>query len=208
MILLSQNFEIEFKNILSAEKYQEVFEKEFAKTPATKHKIIQTNYYFDTIETALKNQGAALRIRVTDSYQELTFKVPHNDFLTETNIPLTNEQVNEIIRLKQIILSLYVSAEDQLPDLENIDKETVFRLFNAFETKRFEKQVGEHLIVLDQTTFQNGSIDYELEVESTDATLGKEFFDQFLENHSIPVHPAAPKIARAQERAASDPYSK
>lgn len=194
---MSQNFEIEFKNILSATKYHEIYEKEFQEFPQTKHMITQTNHYFDTINAALRNQDSALRVRVTDSYNELTFKVPHNNFLMETNIPLTDEQVAEIIQAKKIVLSSYLTADEQLPDLEGIDQETIFYLFNSFETKRFEKQVGEHLIVLDQTTFQNGTVDYELEVESTDATLGKEFFDRYLEKHEIPVHSASPKIARA-----------
>lgn len=197
VILLSQNFEIEFKNILSATKYHEIYEKEFQEFPQTKHMITQTNHYFDTINAALRNQDSALRVRVTDSYNELTFKVPHNNFLMETNIPLTDEQVAEIIQAKKIVLSSYLTADEQLPDLEGIDQETIFYLFNSFETKRFEKQVGEHLIVLDQTTFQNGTVDYELEVESTDATLGKEFFDRYLKKHEIPVHSASPKIARA-----------
>jgi len=199
VILLSQNFEIEFKNILSATKYHEIYEKEFQKFPQTKHMTTQTNHYFDTINSALRNQDSALRVRVTDSYNELTFKVPHNNFLMETNIPLTDEQVAEIMQAKKIVLFSYLTADDQLPDLEGIDQETIFYLFNSFATKRFEKQVGEHLIVLDQTIFQNGTIDYELEVESTDATLGKEFFDHYLEKHEIPVHSALPKIARAVE---------
>lgn len=55
-------------------------------------------------------------------------------------------------------------------------------LFNSFRTKRFEKQVGNHLLVLDQTTFQNLSVNYELEIEITNAESGKVFFDKFFKN--------------------------
>ncbi len=48
-------------------------------------------------------------------------------------------------------------------------------MFNSFHTKEW-KAIGSHLIVLDQTVFQNGLTDYELEVESTDAKEGRQFF--------------------------------
>lgn len=196
---MNQELEIEFKNMLTEAEYQMIFTNEFSNIPQTKHMTIQTNYYFDTLNKVLKEQDSALRVRVTDSYQELTLKSPSQGFLLETNLPLSDNELSEIINSKKIILSSFFPIKSTFPTLSNITENTIFYLFNAFETKRFEKQVGEHLIVLDQTTFQNGTIDYELEVESTDDVIGRNFFESFLQKYSIPVRLAKPKIARAEK---------
>jgi len=196
---VEQEFEIEFKNMLTETEYEGILQKEFTDYPNSKRMTTQTSHYFDTINKTLKEKDSALRIRTTDAYNELTLKVPHQGFLMETNISLTNEQVADILNTKHIVLSSYLSENDEMPLPDGVTDDTVFTLFNSFKTERLEKSVGEHLIVLDQTFFQNGTVDYELEVESTDATLGEEFFESFLSNHSIPRRQAAPKIARAEK---------
>lgn len=193
---MEQNFEIEFKNMLTEVEYSTLLRNEFQESMETPN--LQSNYYFDTLSKTLKEQGSILRVRVRESFNELTFKVPHQGFLMETNYHLSHNEVSEIIQAKQMKLSAYLSSTDSLPELENISKETRFYLFNQFETKRLEKQVDEHLIVLDQTRFQNGVIDYELEVESKDSSQGRMFFEEFLEKYKIPERSTLPKIARAE----------
>lgn len=190
---MNQNLEIEFKNLLTEEKYDKILESAFSDNK--KKKITQSNYYFDTKNQDLKALDSALRIRLTDSFNELTLKSPSRGFLLETNVSLSDNESSGILEAKELKLSSYIS------DLNFVDitEDTIFYLFNSFETVRYEKQVDEHLIVLDQTTFQNGQIDFELEVESMDADTGKEFFNQLLKGYSIPVRPALPKIARAEK---------
>jgi uncharacterized protein YjbK len=190
---MNQNLEIEFKNLLIKSEYDRIYKSEFSER--NQQKITQTNHYFDTKDQDLKALNSALRIRKTNSFNELTLKSPSEGFLLETNVPLSDNKYSEILEAKQLKLSSYISDLN----LTNIIKETIFYLFNAFKTVRYEKQVGKHLIVLDQTTFHNGAVDFELEVESTDAVLGREFFEQFLEKYTIPKRPALPKIARAEE---------
>lgn len=194
---MEQNFEIEFKNMLTYEELQVILYHEFSQKK--RDYIKQSNYYFDTKNQDLKNQHSALRIRTTDSYNELTLKTPHEGFLMETNLNLSDNNVSEILNNKQFILSSYLTSKDIFDSLDSITEKSIFYLFNSFKTERLEKQVGNHLIVLDQTFYQNGNVDYELEIESTDAILGKEFFDSFLEKHEIISRPAKPKIRRAEE---------
>lgn len=196
---MDQNLEIEFKNMLTKKEYLKIKSKEFSTSSDNNHVINQSNHYFDTKNQDLKSHDSALRIRKTDSFNELTLKSPSQGFLLETNVSLRDNEYSEILEAKQIKLSDYLSGLD----FEEISKDSVVYLFNHFETKRFEKQVGAHLIVLDQTTYQNEEIDYELEVESMDAVKGKEFFVSFLSKNSIPFRPAKPKIARAVEKAQS-----
>ena len=195
---LNQNLEIEFKNELTEEEYTLLVKKEFEGLSHSKHMTFQTNYYFDTIDQLLKNQSSVLRIRVTEANNELTFKVPAQGFLMETNYTLTDDQVTEILQSRSLQLSSYIPSTLSIPALEHISKDTVFKLRNQFQTKRLEKQVGEHLIVLDQTTFQNGIVDYELEVEATEAESGRLFMNTLLENYGISSRKSLPKIARAE----------
>lgn len=177
--------------MLTRLEYDGILKREFS--DGKQQKIVQRNYYFDTKDHQLKDHLSALRIRTTQSLNELTLKVPSQGFLLETNIPLSDNKCSEILDAKKLNLS-DVSADI---DIETLNKQTVFYLFNHFETQRFEKRMGTHLLVLDQTTFQNGRVDYELELESTDAKEGKAFFEAYLKNSAIPYRPAQPKIARA-----------
>lgn len=190
---MKQELEIEFKNLLNKVEYDKISQSEFS--DKKQQKITQTNHYFDTKNQDLKKIKSALRIRKTNTFKELTLKSPSQGFLLETNVSLSNNEYSEILETEQIKLSSYVS------DLNIIDisEDSIFYLFNSFKTVRYEKQVGDHLIVLDQTTFQNEEVDYELEVESTDAETGKDFFKNFLDKNEIPLRPASPKIARAQQ---------
>lgn len=195
---MNQNLEIEFKNELTEEEYFLLVKKEFEGLSHSKHMTFQTNYYFDTIDQLLKNQSSVLRIRVTEANNELTFKVPAQGFLMETNYNLTEDQVTEILQSRSLQLSSYISSTLSIPALNHISKDTVFKLWNQFQTKRLEKQVDEHLIVLDQTTFQNGIVDYELEVEAAEAESGRLFMNTLLDNHGISLRKSLPKIARAE----------
>lgn len=190
---MNQNLEIEFKNMLTEVEYVKLFEAEFSADD--QQKIMQSNYYFDTTDRLLKLQKSALRIRKTPSFNELTLKVPSQGFLLETNISLSDNDCSALLNANFFKLS-DITSDIMIKDL-NADSE--FYLFNQFETIRYEKDMDGHLLVLDQTTFQNGVVDYELEVESQSPEAGLDFFNSFLETHAIKKQKALPKIARAQQ---------
>lgn len=194
---MKQELEIEYKNLLTKDEYIQIVDDEFMNL-SSNHKITQINHYFDTSDNLLKKHQAAARIRILDTRNELTFKVPAQGFLMESNFYLENEKVNVILDKKQFSLN---EITDQKIDLEipGLTKQSVLEHFNQFTTVRYEKQVGDHLMVLDQTTFQNSVVDYELEVESTDPLAGKKYFDSLLKKHDIPSRLTSPKIARAQK---------
>lgn len=196
---MGQNLEIEYKNVLTHDEYEHLYEAEFKDSCEISQIISQTNYYFDTIDNGLRSQGSILRVRVADAFNELTFKVPSRGFLLETNYHLSDNSASEIIQAKQFVLSSFISPSEILPNLEGISKDTKVYLFNQFSTERYEKQVGDHLIVLDKTTFQNGVVDYELEVESMDAETGLLFFNNLLKKHHVSNKESMPKIARAEK---------
>ena len=190
---MKQNLEIEFKNMLTEADYAKIFEAEFAADD--QQKIIQSNYYYDTTDRLLKQQNSALRIRKTPTFNELTLKVPSQGFLLETNISLSDNECSALLNANHIKLS-DITSDIMIKDLK---PDSEFYLFNQFETIRYEKDMDGHLLVLDQTTFQNGVVDYELELESQSPEAGLIFFNSFLEKHAIKKQKALPKIARAQQ---------
>lgn len=193
---MKQELEIEYKNLLNKDEYHKILDAEFMLDPSI-HQITQTNHYFDTSDKLLRKYHSAVRIRKLATRNELTFKVPAQKFLMESNFSLSQEQTNLILNKKQFSLSDITNKTIDLkvPGLTN---QSLFEHFNQFTTIRYEKQVGDHLMVLDQTTFQNHVIDYELEVESSDPLMGKEFFNALLDKYSIPIRSTLPKIARAE----------
>lgn len=193
---MEQELEIEYKNLLNKNEYHKLLDAEFINDSSV-HKITQTNHYFDTLDKLLKKHHSAVRIRKTDTQNELTFKVPAQEFLMESNFFLTQEQTNFILHKKNFSLN---DVTNKIIDLKipGLTNQSIFEHFNQFKTVRYEKQVGDNLIVLDQTTFQNGVIDYELEVESQDPLKGKIFFNSLLKKYSIPSRSTLPKIARAE----------
>ncbi len=197
---MKQELEIEYKNLLTEDEYQEILENEYLKLKKGKdyQKISQTNHYFDTKEKDLRKQGAALRIRTHDYNNELTFKVPSHDFLMESNFTLDKIQTEYILNKESLKISELTSQQIEL-NLKNIDLDSVFFHFNSFSTLRYEKKDKQNLLVLDQSFFQNKSMDYELEVEGENPEDAKEYFNLILNKYSIPLRPALPKIARAEE---------
>ena len=179
--------------MLTEADYTKVFESEFL--ASNQQKIMQSNYYFDTKDHHLKQMKSALRIRKTPSFNELTLKVPSQGFLLETNISLSDNDCSALLDTKQFKLS-DITSDIMIKDLK---PDSEFYLFNQFETIRYEKDMDGHLLVLDQTTFQNGVVDYELEVESQSPEAGLDFFNSFLETHAVKKQKALPKIARAQQ---------
>lgn len=116
----------------------------------------------------------------------------------ETNFSLTKNEVDSILKTGSFRLEEYNKEIKDL-NLKNIDKTSTFIHFNSFKTIRYEKKDFSNLLVLDQTTFQNNAVDYELEVEGKNAKDAKKYFLSVLSDYSIPSRKSLAKIARAEQ---------
>ena len=67
-----REIEIEFKNLLTKDQYDVLFEKYDLKNS---EEIINKNFYYDDADESFKKIGAALRIRYTNKKTEMTLKV-------------------------------------------------------------------------------------------------------------------------------------
>jgi uncharacterized protein YjbK len=185
--VLSQNIEIEFKNMLNKEEYEQLIrffsikENEF---------FTQVNHYFDTANFALKEQGTALRIRQKENKYEMTLKQPIQNGLLETNQILSSEEAS-------ISFSQGKLPSGMIQDL--VSKMgisfTSIGYFGSLKTKRVEFNYENGLFVLDHSYYLNKE-DYEVEYEVENFEIGKQLFHQLLSRHGIPKRETANKIQR------------
>ncbi len=184
---MSQQIEIEYKNMLTKEEYTIVSTyfsftyKDFTK---------QVNHYFDTPNFSLKDQDSALRIREKSGKWELTLKQPSDGpGLLETTQYLSQEEADMIIAGGQLPEGPVKAAIDQLVLEESI------AYFGSLATERAEKPYKGGLIVLDHSEYLSTE-DYELEYETDDPEEGRKIFLSLLKELNIPARKTENKVKR------------
>ncbi|PRY83985.1 CYTH domain-containing protein [Alkalibacterium olivapovliticus] len=188
---MTQEIEIEFKNLLTKEEYDLILNDYFTDLLDF---YTQKNVYYDTASYELKGAKCALRIRLKDNMAEFTLKSPHEGHHKELNIPLSQKEAEDLISSQSISIPIQISAflkADYQLDIDHVLK------IAELTTKRIEKDYKECLIVLDKSWYSN-TVDYELEVEAPSIALGKEVFSSILNQYDIPERETLNKIARAR----------
>lgn len=183
---MTQEIEIEFKNILTKEEYERI--RTHLSFPSRGEK--QTNYYFETQDLLLKQHRAALRIREKNKNYKLTLKEPANQGLLETHDILTKKEANQW--LKGYPVSKPHIAK-QLGHMNIPINDLVY--YGSLTTIRLEYTDGNLTYVLDDSHYNNHK-DYELEIEAPSYDVGLEAFNLLLETLSIPTRKTPNKIER------------
>ncbi|KGX85442.1 CYTH domain-containing protein [Pontibacillus marinus] len=184
---MSQEIEIEFKNLLTQTEYELLTEE----LPFdTDHRFTQTNYYFETEEFDLKERGCALRIRKKKDSWTATLKEPHVDGLLETHDTLTEEEVRAWMN---DVPSPAPNIELRLQNMGLSFSEVQFK--GALITERMEVPYKDTLLVLDRSHY-NQQTDYELELEAKEKEHGERVFNEILNQYSIPKRETPNKIQR------------
>lgn len=184
---MSQNIEIEFKNMLTKDEYEKLMEFFQIKSGDI---FSQENHYFDTPDFALKAQGSALRIRYKSGRFVMTLKQPCPEGLLETNQSLTPEEANQAITTGKL-------PEGMVKDLVrkmNVPFESL-EYFGSLVTERSELPYEGGLLVFDHSYYLNKE-DFELEYEVENYAHGEKIFRQFLKEHNIPKRETKNKIYR------------
>jgi uncharacterized protein YjbK len=184
---LSQNIEIEFKNLLSMEEYIKLL-NEF--NINEKQIFSQENHYFDTVDFALKEKGAALRIRQKKDFFEMTLKQPANIGLLESNQLISPEEADAAIHSGKLPSGMIRSMIEEMgiPIIK-------IEYFGSLLTKRTEFTYKQGLLVLDHSYYLNKE-DFEVEYEVEHFGLGQETFKEFLALYGIPSRKTDNKIRR------------
>lgn len=184
---MSQNIEVEFKNMLTKAEYEQ-FLKKFMITET--QIFSQENHYFDTADFALMREGSALRIRQKRGSYEMTLKQPATIGLLETNQNLSKNEALLAIEhgnlptgIIQRLIEEYGISFSQLV------------YFGSLKTNRVEWEYKKGLLVLDHSIYLKKE-DYELEYEVEDFQAGQQIFLELLHRLEIPKRNTENKIRR------------
>lgn len=184
---MTQNIEIEFKNMLTRLEYEGLL-KYFK---IDKSQIFsQENHYFDTPDFALKSKDSALRIRKKGGAYEMTLKQPSSVGLLETNQIIGEEEASIAIhhgRLPTGFIQRLI--EDYQISFSTIE------YFGSLITERVEFNYKQGLLVLDHSIYLSEE-DYELEYEVENYQVGEKNFLEFLKQFKIPIRKTENKIRR------------
>lgn len=184
---MSQQIEIEFKNLLTKEEFTRL-QLYFKLEQADFRK--QDNHYFDTTGFTLKQNHSALRIRYKDGKYEMTLKEPLPEGLLETNEPLNMDEAHVMLnegKMKDGEIKSRLEHYNVKPD--------DLHLFGTLTTERAETKYLGGIVVLDYSSYLN-THDYEIEYEVDKYDEGKEVFYQLLQLLNIPVRKTDNKIRR------------
>ncbi|NHC40233.1 CYTH domain-containing protein [Bacillus sp. MM2020_1] len=184
---MTQNIEIEFKNMLTKIEY-ESFLKYFKICQS--QIFSQENHYFDTPDFALKSNDSALRIRKKGGTYEMTLKQPADVGLLETNQVIGEEEV--LMAIHQGILPTGI-IQPLIEDYQ-ISFSTI-EYFGSLITERVEMEYKQGLLVLDHSIYLSKE-DYELEYEVEDYQIGEKIFLELLKQFKIPSRKTENKIVR------------
>ncbi|MCA0969576.1 CYTH domain-containing protein [Halobacillus litoralis] len=184
---MAQEIEIEFKNLLTEEEYHKLYHF----LPFKSVELIdQTNYYFETDDMSLKQQGAALRIRKKSNQWTLTLKQPHPEGLLETHDALTDQEANLWIQNRMVEKP---ETTKQLTDLGVNTSDLVY--LGSLTTRRKELEYKGATIVLDHSLYYDQE-DYELEVEASSKDQGLSVIQEIMTACDIPERKTDNKIKR------------
>ncbi|KRM72313.1 CYTH domain-containing protein [Lacticaseibacillus brantae] len=155
----------------------------------------QTNTYYDTIDFALKAKDMGLRIRQFSDYAEQTLKVPtgHPHDLREITDRLTSTQGASLISQHTIMAGGDVDA--YLQQL-NIPISALIPFATA-TTVRQIAVIPLGNLELDQTSYADGFVDYDVELEYHNQTDAEQFFDTLKQRFGLDLTPVPNKVARA-----------
>ncbi|MEH7094036.1 CYTH domain-containing protein [Neobacillus vireti] len=184
---MSQNIEIEFKNLLTKAEYERIL---VAFNITDNQIFTQENLYFDTADFALKNIKCALRIRKKGTDYVMTLKQPREIGLLETNQRLTIEEASAAIHNG----SLPGGQIKQLIEENNIPFAKI-EYFGSLVTNRAEIVYENGLLVLDHSIYLQHE-DYEIEYEVKDYQEGLINFHALLNRFKIPERHTDNKVQR------------
>lgn len=185
---MTQQLEIEFKNLLTKHQYEQLLQKFQISKDAIQR---QTNHYFDTPELLLRNLKSGLRIRQIGSYFECTLKEKSAEHAhLETTDKLTAEQAENMLQGK----GFFATEVAKRLALHNIPINQL-AIFGSLTTDRVEIPYKEGLLVFDHSYYLQCD-DYEVEYETNDVKKGNIIFDEFLQQHGIQKQTTDKKIAR------------
>jgi len=184
---MNTHLEIEFKQLLSKEIYDQIKESLFAfKLPWT-----QTNHYFQDRQGILSKLRYSLRVREAFDTYEFTLKIPQGFSKLEINDLISKENYQRLLNHENF----------ESPVLDELKKVNVFVedliLLTSLTTKRYEIKYQGGVLCIDESHY-HGITDYEMEFEAEDEQTGMQIFTSLLNQYHLTYEGNCPgKFTRA-----------
>lgn len=175
---MKSSIEIEFKTLMSEDKYNEMI-KNF---DLIDNVFTQENYYFDTDDFYIRNNGLGLRIRHKGNIWKITMKRPCEGYLCEYSIMLNFDEAQN-----------YIQNGFNLKEF-GYDIEVKLKACNVTERAKTPYKNG--VLFFDKSTY-HGVVDFEVEYEADDSSKGLDVFKDFLKENNIEYKPSYHKEERA-----------
>lgn len=187
---MTEQIEIEYKTLLTNVQFEAIK----AKYAPEKNAFVQENYYFDTPDFRLKQLHCGLRIRTFEDVAECTLKTPLKEGVLETTDHLSLKQAQTLLQNK--VISSHGIVAQKLVSM-GIQANQV-HLLAHLKTARIQINLPSGELALDESWYGK-SHDYELELEVSEASKGKQDFLDLLAEFDIDYQPAKNKVLRAFE---------
>ncbi|MGD7045294.1 CYTH domain-containing protein [Jeotgalibacillus proteolyticus] len=184
---MSQELEIEFKNLLTKEEYYHLCSHFQV---SNQESVCQKNHYFDTPDFHLKEIKSALRIREKSKGYQLTLKQPVEKGILEHHQRIDSQEASQMLEEGGLIQGEIARLLEEL----KIPVEKI-TYFGTLATERIEFPYKNGLLVLDHSTYLNKE-DYELEYEAASYDEGQAIFKQLLSTCKISAKKTDNKIER------------
>lgn len=162
---MKKEIEIEYKALLTESKYEELISY-FSRFTNVMIPYSQTNYYFDTDDYLLANQGITVRLRNIEDSWKFQIKIPketdgmyniQEEIALEISSVLAGDFISKGIDIyNQLLSSITVLREFDIERLNMIGK---------LQTLRHDFNFYTDTISVDRSTYLD-TIDYELEWET------------------------------------------
>jgi uncharacterized protein YjbK len=184
---MSQQLEIEFKNMLTKKEYVKLL-KEFSIND--NDIITQINYYLDSPQFSLMKAKCALRVREKNGNYKLTLKQPVKEGILETNQLISKAEFSLIKEIgpipdgavKEVLMQIGIPLDD-------------ITFLGELKTNRVSFPYKDGILFLDHSSYFNKE-DYELEYEVENRAIGNKVFLALLNSYHIPVRNTDNKISR------------
>ena len=173
---MNENIENEERVMINVDQYN-LLKSDYISLPnATQYSLI--NYYFDDKNLSLKKSHRTLRIRsINDNEYELTLKIKGDNGDKEINIPLSKNEVIDIINSKSLDNPI---INKELNDIKH--NEIIY--ITSLKTDRIEVKYNTHLLVIDKNEYSD-VIDYDIEVESNNKKEALRFIIEYCDKYHL-----------------------
>ena len=173
---MSKNIEIEKRVMLTEEQYLSLLK--YASNYSSRKEMTLVNYYFDDENLSLRNAHHMFRIRVTNNKDyELTLKVKGDNGDLEINEPLSNGEIEKLLKKLEI-------KNKEINEIVSNDTSKEIKYITSLKTERIEIEFGRYLFVLDKNYYSD-IIDYDLEIESDNMVDAEEAIKKYCKNFDL-----------------------